>query len=834
MNLGIKSFFLLFLLAALLINLSSCSTSKSVTCKNEKVLGFINKVTVKNYPADKPFVYENRVIIEGNISRDEKIRLGEQLNNYWYDSLLARRQQKFGIKYTLKNPPVFDTLNIGLTKRIMQSYLFSQGYFNIILKDTTCNSIYQDQHRVTVIMYINVGKRMIIDSLSYILVDTAHKVYPGDKALQKMANNNLEKSLIIPGKTPYSKTVISNELDRLVNLYRRRGYFFMTQDKFFAQVDTTDISLLQLSLDPFEQAQIIADAEAKRKENPTCIITVEQTRNRDTTKSNNLAYLKKYHIGNSYFFPEINDTIPGHFPDSLMIQNVFPFSYTDTSLKYSVFYGKGLFKNNLFNKHTYLLPGNLYNENKYLKTVNGFNHLGPWKQVDTRWNVRNDTLDFYYFLSPQKKKNISYNLEASRNTGDFLSSSNLFGVSLNITALNRNVGHRAIQSSTSLRNGVELSLDKSNTSTIQSTQISLIQTYGFPELLLPWKQRDACRLKLDAARTLLNLSASYADRQNFFKQRSFIANMAYEWRKKNILWQLRPLNIELYALNKEQGLIDAQAINPFLVTSFNTGSVIGHQLNFNLTYGNKKRTNINNYLNLSLENSGSFLGLFKSLQDNIYQYLKFEAEYRKVFQFTKTSFALRAFGGIGYNYGNDTSFGQTLPFFKQFIAGGPNSMRGWGLRLLGLGSSLLSDTSSSTFRDRYGDLQLEFNTEYRFLLAHFTSVNINGAFFIDAGNLWNLHADSVNPNSEFSLNRFGKDLAIAAGTGLRFDFNYFIIRLDLGFKLKDPTRIENNGWLGINNFTWRNKEFARYDTSGNLVSPPRNNYAIQLGIGLPF
>ena len=158
-------------------------------------------------------------------------------------------------------------------------------------------------------------------------------------------------------------------------------------------------------------------------------------------------------------------------------------------------------------------------------------------------------------------------------------------------------------------------------------------------------------------------------------------------------------------------------------------------------------------------------------------------------------------------------------------------MRAWGLRLLGLGSSLLSDTSSA-FRDRYGDMQLETNLEYRYPLMHFSSLDIKGALFTDVGNIWNLRTDPNNPLGVFSFSRLGQDIAIGVGTGVRFDFNFFLIRIDMGIKLKDPARLENNGWLDVANFTWRNREFTKYDAQGNLIK--RNNFAIQLGIGLPF
>src|SRR5690242_3692687 len=105
------------------------------SCTGEKFL-FLNSVKVKNYPLDTPFVYNNKININGKLDKDEKIRLQENLLNYWSDSLFARRLQKLGVFYTLKNPPVFDTATLSTTRRFMNSFLFSQGYFYTALKDT--------------------------------------------------------------------------------------------------------------------------------------------------------------------------------------------------------------------------------------------------------------------------------------------------------------------------------------------------------------------------------------------------------------------------------------------------------------------------------------------------------------------------------------------------------------------------------------------------------------------------------------------------------------------------------------------------------------------------
>jgi outer membrane protein assembly factor BamA len=133
-----------------------------------------------------------------------------------------------------------------------------------------------------------------------------------------------------------------------------------------------------------------------------------------------------------------------------------------------------------------------------------------------------------------------------------------------------------------------------------------------------------------------------------------------------------------------------------------------------------------------------------------------------------------------------------MPFFKQYVAGGPNSMRAWQVRQLGWGS-VPQDTG---FQDRFGDIQLEVNAEYRFLVATLPGgIKLGSALYVDAGNIW-LRKTFDDPNlvgADFNLARFGKDLAIGAGTGVRFDFNFFLIRLDYAYKVKDPQRKEQDG-----------------------------------------
>lgn len=778
---------------------------------------------VKEFPEGQPFVYDNKINLTGNLDKDENKRLTTELENYWDDSLYARKVQQFGVRFVLKNPPAFDTVNISRTQTFIRGYLNSQGYYNAIFTNTdscfrfdTVVKHNKTQIRTTITLDIDPGKSTIIDSFSYEL---------NDQWLDSIAHGSFNNSFIKPGKTAFSKQVIASELDRIVSLFRDFGYYYLTRENLVAEVDTTDIALISLTNDPFEQAMKIVEAAERRKQHPTCIVVFKKRSQLDSTVlDSDTLYFRKYYNGDIFFYPET-----GRYqqPDSIMVDT--PNYEQFRQEYYTVYSQKNLFRFRPLKEHSFQRKGNFYSDFSLYKTLNNFNSIGAWERIDYRTEIREDTVDFHYFLTPAKKQTLSFNLETSRNTGDFLSSSSLIGIALNTNYTNRNVWRSAIQSNTLFSNGIEFSLDKNN-SFLQSFQSALSQIYSVPRLIVPFHINT---IKLDNIRTNISMSAAYSDRKDYFRLRSLVSGWGYQWKKRNIIWQYKPINIELYTLDTLALLDSAIKDNPFLRTSFNDGSVISQQLSLNFTYPGKKG-NVSNYIRLAAEEAGAIFGRFKGLQDKIYQYIKFEAEYRRLTTFRKSAVAVRAFGGIGYNYGQNEKFGKTLPFFKQFIAGGPNSMRAWGLRLLGLGSSVVSDTAED-YRDRYADMQLEANAEYRFTLAQFSSVKIGSALFVDAGNIWNLYKNEEAPNSEFSLQRLGKDIAIGIGTGLRFDFTYFMIRVDMGIKLKDPARSANNGWLDFSDFTWKNYEYSvKNPETGDYSPATRNNYAVQLGIGLPF
>ena len=167
------------------------------------------------------------------------------------------------------------------------------------------------------------------------------------------------------------------------------------------------------------------------------------------------------------------------------------------------------------------------------------------------------------------------------------------------------------------------------------------------------------------------------------------------------------------------------------------------------------------------------------------QFLRSDVDFRAYRSVHKLGrFVFRAYGGMGYALNNLS----TLPYEKSFFAGGPNSIRAWRARTVGPGS--YNQANDINF-DKLGDIQIESNFEFRFNIYKF----LNGAWFVDAGNVWLRQKNAEKPNGEFDIKRFYKEFATGTGLGLRADFSFFIIRIDGAFQTYDPSRPEGQRWL---------------------------------------
>ena len=223
-----------------------------------------------------------------------------------------------------------------------------------------------------------------------------------------------------------------------------------------------------------------------------------------------------------------------------------------------------------------------------------------------------------------------------------------------------------------------------------------------------------------------------------------------------------------------------------------------------MTRDTRENINDNNFsrLRFKLESAGNLLagisnlagakknsdGNYEALGIVYSQYAKVEGEYIKHWELNSNNVvAVRAFGGIAIPYGNSNS----IPFTRSYFAGGTNDNRGWRAYDLGPGSS----GSVLDFND--ANFKLAFNAEYRFtILGAF-----KGALFVDAGNIWNVFDDIKTPSFQFDGIEDLKEIAVASGPGLRYDFGFFVLRFDVGFKTHNPGRPVGERWFNDYNFS---------------------------------
>ena len=784
------SFFSRFYLLGLLFLLNACADLK--------------KAVIHDYPKQMSFVYDNKVVIKDANNNIEALAFANELSNYWDDSIKAKQVRQFGVFSTIIQPLRYQEDKLEPSIQFMKNYLATKGYNHPMITPIVKVDTIQQEWRAHLTMEIRLNTKTLIDAVVYEL---------NDSLLQSIANKNTALSYVKKGMA-YSNESINNELDRLVELFRANGYYYFTKEKIFAEVDTLNQQLMELNLDPLYQINQVLEAEKTQIDHPLWKLSFQL---RNTNKNE----FKQYSTGQQIFYTDLKLS---DNPDTILAKGLpYQESYKNIIQQYT----KYKFKSSLFEEQSIIKKGALFNENAYFQTLNNFSSLGPWQQVDARTTLRNDSVYLHYFLTPSLRHSLNFDIEGSRNNSQLVAG-NLLGLSTSVTFRDRNVQKKSISSISNARAGIELNVNNGNENLTQTLLFNLGHTYSFPNLIIPFVPKR--NTYTNQTRSTLSLNGAYIDRLNYYKLRSFITNWGYELKKnKNRaenIWTYKPINVELYHLTKFSKLDSLLILNPFLRSSFNEGNVISQTFNYLSTGTSLKNSNQNNYLRIGIEEAGGLTGLFNGASSRIYRYLKAEIELRKLYKYPYSELAWRFMGGWGNNYSNDPVLKGQLPFFKQFTAGGPYSMRAWGLRQLGLGSSQFYDTSSkSQSFDRFGDFQLEANLEYRFPLFQWGSYKIGSAVFSDIGNIWNIRDTELDPAAGFKFDKLYKDIAVAIGTGIRMDFNYFIIRVDYALKMKDPTRLQNDGWLDIRNLKW-----AEVKPNGVKV----NNYALQFGIGLPF
>ncbi len=748
-------------------------------------------VVPKNYPANTPFVFKYNVDVEGNLTPPQKAELESRLSNQLDDSIRVRTVRKLIYKGfnrpVLDKPPVYDSNNAEKSITFMRALLNSMGYYRDSMSYRATVDTVQDEYRTTVNFTVKPGKVVTIDSFSYNIRQAE---------LQEIALLNQKDALVKKGE-PFAKANISVELDRLVDLYRNNGFLLFDRGVLIGLWDTLDVSLLKPTFDPIEQLEILQKLQA-RQDTPTANLEIRLKPGFDSAK------LRKYYIGNI-------DVYPDHGPDTAS------YSKHETIIDgVKIIYYRNLFKPHILPQNIYFRRGDIYDQRNYFKTITRFNSLGSWRLTNIEYFPRKntDTADFRIQLTPAKKYSFTANIEGSRNQSAI--SGNLFGVGLNLGIQNRNFAKAANQATTNIRFGVETGRDTvTSAKFIETRQLSISHTIYFPRPIpggiVPARYKDNVR-------TILSLNSAITQRRELYDLNTFNGAWGYEITGKKFLTTIRIPNLEYSAFTSKPKLDTIFKYNPSLKNIFTDGLVSSVMVSTTLNTGNKNNVSI---FKANLEFSGLLLGFVRNefLDSNLYRFIKIDADFARKIVLGKTAVALRFFAGMGYELSSTQHSRKknNLPFFKEYFAGGPNSMRAWGLRKLGPGSTI-KDFGSTGVPDRYGDVQLEFNAEWRIPVFKSAGVGLNWAFFTDIGNIWYMKKAAGLPEEVFNFGRLGKDLAVGVGMGMRIDFSFFVIRLDYSYKAKDPSP-------SVINTAFQNKWFGYKLFDGDQF---------QLGINYPF
>lgn len=507
----------------------------------------------------------------------------------------------------------------------------------------------------------------------------------------------------------------------------------------------------------------------------------------------------------------------------------------------------GKFKLKPLSRYVFLNKGDTYSLEAENLSYDRLYEMNGFRSVKIEYEKVDSTkLDVYYDLVPRQ-------VMGNQIEGEYTFSSGMSGFNIGNTFSHRNVFGGAEQLDIKLRYGVlfDPRLSGGLSQKVFNNDVQLGINLTIPRIWVPFYTRSVGRFGL--AKTTLSSNFQLFNQLKTYYNRYFINTLNYSW-YESIYKQhsLSPIVLEYRKgrLNKDfENQLTEDGYLLYVRSNNREYFGLGAQYSFTLNAPKLLRKETFSFFRGSLETSGnllSILGNSFSFKRNelgermlfevpYLQYAKAEVDFRRYLHFSgQRQLVLRANAGVALPYGNNSSL---LIFEKSFYGGGINGMRAWQARTLGPGNynrEGVPEYLRLNLRnlDQLGELKLEANAEYRFrLLNNFFGAKLNGATFLDMGNIWRLQENELNPKGEFLARDFWKQIAIGTGLGLRFDMDYFIVRLDMGLKVKDPQFEGNKQWVIQDLF--RAKEFKR--AYFQTHSPDRYNFIqYNLGVGLPF
>lgn len=739
------------------------------------VIFFVSCSPVKFVPEDKYLISKVQVGVDNqNINKENAKSLIKQKENYkilgflkfhlLLYNLSSKKKTDDWLKRIGEPPQIYDNDLAKRDKDQLKQYAYSKGYFRASVNS---NVTYKENKRKVILNYnLTTGEQYVIKRINYQIKDSL---------LEALYFNSDIKSEISEGDAFDIDKLEKHQLD-IVKLFRNNGYYYFSKDDVKFVADSSRYPkqvLVDLLIRPAKNNQI------------------------DSVRVFQPFYLNNFFIS----------VLPGNSPVTVSRDSVGIFSDTVTWDNYTLYQNKQVrYPPALFNRTMGMKKGALFSNAEVESTFNAFNRLRQFRFVDIQFNEvdsKNDTnlLDCYVRLAPLNKQSTSFDIEGTNTSGNF-------GVAGNVTYMHRNLFRGAEVFQLSFLGGIERieKFDNGVPNYFNTTQLGVESSLVIPKLLGPGNYFGDFERFLP--KTVITLGYNYQKRPEYIRTINTL-KFGYDWKTNEDLryiWNLLDYN-KVNVFDYDPEFIDG--IKDLYIKSSFTDHLI-FAMNYSLIYNNQRLSTIKNYtyVRFNIEASGNLLWLISelankdkyqevdslgNLQAEYYkvfdtrfaQYVKSDIEYSRGFSIDKfNSIVSRAFFGIGVPYGNF----DVLPFEKKYFSGGANGIRAWPVRSLGPGTY---KASPDEYPNQTADIKLEANLEYRFKLISF----IEGAMFLDAGNIWAINEKDNREGAQFKFNQFYRQIAFGTGAGLRFDMSYFILRLDLGVKLRDPSVTENRGWI---------------------------------------
>lgn len=677
-----------------------------------------------------------------------------------------------------ERPVILDTSMVAESCREMEKYLGNVGYFYSKVDYTI--EIKEKSKKAHVSYNVHPSKPYYIKGLEYDIADDE---------LYSWVMKTSKASLIKTGQI-YNAYTLDKERERLTLFLNNNGYYGFVKDYIYFEVDSTFQSkemLVYLKIknpsqpDPDSAGKFIEQLHYRYKINKVVVypnfdpsIVNFNTLEFDTLIQE-VHQINPNNPANYYHFryQGVMRIRPKVLSQNILIENDEPYNLRDVKETHKRFGGLSIFKY----ANISFAPDNE-------KEVADSNEL---RDLECRIKLQRAPLHQY-----------SIEAEGTNSGGDL-------GLGGNVTYRNRNIFRGGETFQLKLRGALEAQRSAETNQEDQKTFLFFnTYEYGiealihFPRFLIPVKMERFP--KYFRPSTTVSTGMNFRQRPTYSR---YILNFTfgYNWKESEYKTHvLQPFNISSVKVNPTQEFLEElDAIDdPRLKNQYTDHLITALQYSFIYNNQDIKKVKDFIYFKGDIETSGNIFYAFNNMLDSqkdsagyykvvgirYAQYARLETDFRYYLMATRTNqVVFRLLTGIGIPYGNSN----VLPFEKGFYLGGANSMRAWIYR--GLGPGGFSDPGTNI--DKMGDIVIEGNVEYRFPIYDF----FKGSVFADAGNVWLLNPLDEFPDGEFNFNTFYKQIALDAGFGLRFDFNFFIFRVDFAMRLRDPSKPEGSRWV---------------------------------------